>query len=127
MNTQKRGLGPITGPEDYDRAVREMRDLARTTTALPAEVNDYMVALTGVVNEYHQFSFGSAKALPQKMLQYLLEVARNVTLEDAEAATGTTNLQGFMAKHRDLDANERCKLAQFFGVSEDVFVNTNEQ
>ncbi len=125
MNIQKRGLGPISGPEDYAVATSELRQLVSLENAT-AEDRQYLAGLNDVIGEYHQFSFGSATAQPRKMLQYLLEVAKNITVEDAEVASGTSDLNRYLGQHRDLTAEERAKLALFFGVNENVFVGEEQ-
>jgi len=128
MSTQekkRRGLGPITGPEDFNQAVEEMGVLLLADD-MSADDRSYFERLCAILDEYKQFSMGKARALPQKMLAYLSEVAKPITLDALESTIGISDLSEFMACHRQLTADERDKLAEYFGVSPQLFVNAPE-
>jgi len=121
----RRGLGPIMGPEDRHRAVEEMGILL-----LADEMTDderaYFDQLRAILDKYKQFSMGKPRALPQKMLAYLIEIAKPITLDALEAETGIDDLERFMVYHRQFTVDERRILGEYFEVDPAVFVNAPE-
>jgi len=121
MNTQRRGLGPITGPADYRKATEEMEALTFRAERRTDEEEEYLGGLLKIVQAFDNFGYGRASARPFKMFQYLFRFGRKGTIEEIEGSTGIQNLTAFFHGDRELSEDDARKLGEFFGVNPNVF------
>jgi len=98
MNTQRRALGPITGPEDDRKALEEMTALAFETERRTDEESEYLDGLSQIVEQFDKYGFGEAKARANLMFQYLFKFGRQASLAEIETVTGVSSIPHIKAK-----------------------------
>ncbi len=125
-------LAPIKNNEQLKDATSLMKELSQPTrlSALSDDESDYLDVLIDVIIKYERAHFKRlTKAMtPAKALQYLLEQSAISQSELArQTQTRQSHISEFIAGTRDLSKESIVKIARFFKVSPELFLNHPDQ
>jgi antitoxin component HigA of HigAB toxin-antitoxin module len=121
MSQHRRGLGPIRTSHDRATAIEEIEAILRSG---PSDADrEYIRALDKVLQGYDQYcDEGRDKPIPVNMVRYQIEVAQRTTPESVAKETGIADLDCLLRFERDFTSAEVARLAEYFGISEDQFL-----
>jgi HTH-type transcriptional regulator/antitoxin HigA len=115
---------PIRSERQYQRVMRQIDELMRKPKLNRAQDN-LLEVLAALVTQYEQKSHLAPDVTPGKMVMHLIEV-RGVTKAHVARETGIPRqtITNIVSGTRGISKANRDKLADFFCVSPDVFVDS---
>jgi hypothetical protein len=120
---KRRGLHPLLDHHDCLAANAELGEMLAHSESLTADDRTYMGELRAALKRYLDYCPpNSIQPTPSNQLSYLIEFVRpDDTVGTIAAALGIPHLQSIYDGFRDLNAAEKQKLLEYFGVSADAF------
>jgi HTH-type transcriptional regulator/antitoxin HigA len=118
------GFAPkvIETEKDYRQAKEVLEKLLLAERALPAEEDALAKLLLHLVDAYETRTVVTPQSSPREMLMHLME-QRELRQADLVGVVGTASVVSeVLSGKRSINARQARRLAEFFGVSADLFV-----
>jgi len=125
MSTQERKVRLVLSRKDCAEVATELLALRNSPNATKADL-EFADRQHLVIDDFEEACCDEYKPDPRNMLVYLLKQL-NVSVEEASAASGVTELSAFANLDREVPSREQAtKLASYFEVPVDVFLVGDE-